>query len=130
MSLIPAVVSRPNRRPTPGEPLRLFPARWTVEENPHGEILREVLEPVEKPRRDEKEVPGSERNTLMAVDELASSPGDHVRFVARMAVLRIAAQRRIDLHDETAVGEEMDRALHLAVRDRRKGLVERNVSAE
>src|SRR5262245_9420073 len=75
-------------------------AARAVEDDPSGEIVAEVLEPVLDARGDEQRVAGGEVLALAGHDEIAAA-GDHeIDFVAIVRGLRVTADRSIDFDDE------------------------------
>jgi hypothetical protein len=91
---------------------------WPVEEDPHDEIVRDVLETVLRARRDEQEVPSRKRITLAVVQEDALAAGDDVDLILRVR-RKLAGPDGSDGQSgvERPMSQEADRVLVLSGRD-------------
>lgn len=79
---------------------------WSIEEYPHGEVRRKVLEPVRLTGGNEKEGAGFDRVALLAIEEHRASPTNKIDFVSIMRLLGITFFRSVHFHFKRAVGKD------------------------
>src|SRR5215211_9305809 len=82
-----------------------FSALWTVEDDPHHKVVREIFEAVLDAGWHEQYVARAEGMAVRPVDERPVSADDHVHFVAGMRRLRVGAAGRVDLDLHATVFE-------------------------
>ena len=84
-----------------------------IKENPDRKIIAEVFKTVFDCRGYEQNVVWDKGLSRSAADKLSTALRDDVNLVERMWCLRIAAARRVELHDQRAMFEQQHGLLAL-----------------
>jgi hypothetical protein len=96
-------------------PLRIHPDRAAsslraVEQHPHREVLRDILEPVRDMRGTEQDIAGADCGYRVLDPLTAGARGDEIEFVALMRDLRSIGRTGGEPDLEIAVNEHLGRS--------------------
>jgi hypothetical protein len=101
-----------------------FASFRTVKENPEGEIVTKILEPVWHLCFNKNEVAGTDGAAFVPAQEVAATSDDDINLIARMWSLQIRTTRCIKLDLQAGVFPEQKRSLLLFFREKFKGLAD------